>query len=418
MNTERDRARADTQRIPNPEIRGVSRMLVDAVAGVTAIVEDLHRNIAGAAPIVGASRTGGTRGITGLVYRSVRGVTHAVGSGLDAALARLALPLRSVDSSPRREAIVAALNGVLGDYLADSDNPLAIPMQFRRAGQPLVFDASARPNERAHGTGRLAVLVHGLCMNDLEWQRDGHDHGASLGEDLGHAVIHLLYNSGRHVSTNGAQFTLLLQGLIRNWPVRIEELVLVGHSMGGLLIRSACHYAAASGHDWPRALKKIVFLGTPHHGAQLERAGNRANLLLAISPYTAPFVRLGELRSAGIQDLRWGNLRDEDWQAVPRTHRHDARTPVPLPEGVRCFAIAASRQRRAGAPGARTWGDGLVSVSSALGVHRNPALSLAIPAGHRAVCYGTHHLQLLGSVDVYERMRRWLSEATSDTKST
>jgi hypothetical protein len=394
--------------------RSASRLLVAAVTGATDIVETMHCNIARLSPIVGAPRPGRARGITGLVYRSVRGVTRAVGSGLDTALAQLE-PLRSANgSSPRREATLAALNGVVGDYLVAADSPLAIPMRLRQRGRSPVqnYDAPAPQTDAASSGSKLLVLVHGLCMSDLGWEREGHDHGAALARDLGYTPLYLHYNSGRHVATNGREFAGVLERLVEEWPVPVSELVLVGHSMGGLGARSACHYAALAKHAWPGRLTKLVFLGTPHHGAPLERAGNRLNVLLGISPYTAPLTGLGGIRSAGVQDLRYGRIvetsREHDDEPGNES-LHRGGTPVPLPEGVHCFAVAASRQRQPSAWPGRVRGDGLVPVRSALGQHQNPRSTLAIPPAHRYVCFGANHFDLLGSREVYERLRGWLT---------
>lgn len=391
-------------------MRGTGRLIVDAVVGVTGIVEAMHRNISGLAPIVGPPRDGGTKGITGLVYRSVRGVSRVVGVGLDVALARLEPLLKRRGTSPQREAVLAALNGVLGDHLDASDNPLAISMRLRKDGRPLTLGRQALEQEFPRPGARLVVLVHGLCMNDLQWRREGQDHGAALARDLGYTPLYLHYNSGLHISTNGRAFAALLEQLVQAWPVPVRELVVIGHSMGGLVSRSACHYARRAGHAWPRRLKKLVFLGTPHHGAPLERAGGWLDFLAEISPYTAPFARLGRIRSAGVKDLRYGYVVDADWQGGGSTHGHQPRKRVPLPGGARCFAIAATRQPHAGRPHARLRGDGLVPVKSALGRHENAALSLPIPASRQSICYGLGHLGLLGSREVYDRILRWLRD--------
>jgi len=383
-------------------------LIIEAVVGVTDVVESMHRNVSGLAPIVGPSRPGGTRGITGLVYRSVRGVSRAVGVGLDVALAQLVplVPIRR--SSLRSEAVLAALNGVLGDYLVASHNPLAIPMQLRIGGSPLTLERQALAGAIPHPGGRLIVLVHGLCMSDRQWRRKGHDHGASLARAHGATPLYLRYNTGLHISENGRAFADLLEQLVDAWPVPVRELVVIGHSMGGLVARSAGHYAAQAGHAWPRRLKKLVFLGTPHHGAALERTGNWVEMLLGMSPYTAPFARLGALRSAGVKDLRFGNVVDEDWNGASVTHPRDARTQVLLPRGVRCFAIAGTTQAQPGRGSARPRGDGLVAVRSALGQHEDAARSLPIPASRQHVCYGVGHLDLLSSREAFERIDRWL----------
>ena len=407
------KASAGTPAATGSDLRGVSRLVIDAVAGVTDIVEDMHRNIARVSPIVGTAPAGGACGISGLVYRSVRGITRAVGFGLDTALAQLAPLLGGRGSSPRREAVLAALNGVLGDYLAASGNPLAITMHLRRNGQPLVLERQALATAFEHPGGKLLVLAHGLCMNDLQWQREGHDHGAALARELGYTSIYLHYDSGRHISANGREFAAILERLVGEWPVAVSELAIVGHSMGGLVARSACHYAMRADQAWLGRLKQLVFLGTPHHGAPLERAGNWVDILLGVSPYTAPFARLGQIRSAGVKDLRYGYILDEDWERGLEKHgsgkAHGPGKPVPLPAGVQCFALAATRQARSGGPGKRLPGDGLVPVKSALGQHKDDALTLPIAASRQEIFYGLNHFDLLSSRAVCDRIRRWLA---------
>ncbi len=178
--------------------------------------------------------------------------------------------------------------------------------------------------------------------------------------------------------------------------------------MGGLVARSAVHHARLAGHAWPKRLDDLVFLGTPHFGASLERAGARADFLLGISPYTAPLARLGKIRSAGIKDLRHGYLRDD----VPHAHSGSgarAADSLPLPEGVRCYAIAASRQQRASS-GTRIRGDGLVAVNSALGIHRDASLVSRSPNHRRRIGYGSGHFDLLSDAADYEQIRRWLDD--------
>jgi pimeloyl-ACP methyl ester carboxylesterase len=353
-----------------------------------------------------------SRGLTGLVYGGVRHVTSLVGKGLDAVLGSL-VPLLGPGgvSSPEREAILAALNGVLGDHLAKTENPLAIGPSLRRDGRPFVLGRAA-PETTDPGRGdRVAVFVHGLCMNDLQWNRGRHDHAAALERDLGYLPVHFHYNSGLHVSENGRALAGLLERMVESWPGPLEELVLVGHSMGGLVSRSACHYAAAREHRWPKQLRALVTLGSPHHGAPLERIGNWVGLLLEATPYASHFARLGRIRSAGITDLRYGNLLDEDWKSREQFARGgDPRHAVPPPEGVSLFAIAARTAKTEGGAASGFVGDGLVPVESALGRHRKTERDLGIPASRRWEALGTAHLDLLSSLEVYERLRSWMAE--------
>jgi len=402
--------RQEEARALSSHLRGGSQLATEAVGGVVDMVEAMHRNISGLAPIVGASREGPTRGITGLVYRSVRGITRAAGVGIDAVLAQCTPLLEYQGVSAKRESALAILNGVLGDYLVATDNPLAIPMGFRKDGHPLKLCRESLESVFPEASTRLLVMAHGLCMNDLMWQRGDHNHGDELARSLGYTPLYLHYNSGRHISTNGREFADRLERLVRAWPVPVDELVILGHSMGGLLTRSACHYGRAAGHTWPDRLSKLVFLGTPHHGSPLERVGNRVDTLAGTSPYIAPIARLGTIRSAGVKDLRYGNILDEDWQAVEPEHPHDSRTTVTLPEGTEFFAIAATTQPEPHDTGVFTRGDGLVPVMSALGLHKDDERALPIPASHQSVFYGVNHFDLLDSPKVYERIHGWLAD--------
>jgi pimeloyl-ACP methyl ester carboxylesterase len=214
------------------------------------------------------------------------------------------------------------------------------------------------------------------------------------------------YNTGRHVSTNGSELAALLEAMVAAWPVAVDELVLIGHSMGGLVARSACHAGEHGGHAWRRRLGALITLGTPHHGAPLERGGHGLDRLLDISRYSAPFSRLGKIRSSGITDLRFGYVLDEHWHGFDRfAHRADCRTPLPLPVDVPCYAIAGTLPSAAGRGLA---GDGLVPVASALGVHDRPELTLAFSQDHRWIAEGVGHLSLLGAPSVYETIRSWL----------
>ncbi len=125
----------------------------------------------------GVSRAAGSRGGPAaspvLVYKSIRGVTRLVGSGVDAALARAGEPSvrfandDTTSKHPEREAVLAALNGVMGDRLLADNNPFAIPMTLRSWGQ--VMDLN-NPPPVPEATGKILVLIHGLCMNDLQWR--------------------------------------------------------------------------------------------------------------------------------------------------------------------------------------------------------------------------------------------------------
>ncbi len=384
------------------DLRGLSQLTVSAVTGVAELAEAVHLNILQQVPAPVAQPLSR---VTSLVYRGVRGVTKLVGGGIDSVLGKLQPLLGEQHGWAGREALLAAVNGVLGDHLERSGNPLAIPMRFRRDGKP--FAAAAGVGGAV--SGRVLVLAHGLCMNDLQWRRDGHDHGAGLARERGYSNIYLHYNSGRHISSNGRELAERLEALLADWPVAVEELVIVGHSMGGLVARSAIHYATQAGQDWPRHLSKLVCLGSPHHGAPLERGGNWFHVITDASSYTAPFSRLGKIRSAGITDLRHGSLLDEDWNGKDR-FAHGVALPqaLALPAGVACYAVAATISRENGGRNGRLAGDGLVPLASALGRHDDPRRQLAFAADRQAVVHRTHHMELLSSPEVYRTLLGWL----------
>jgi hypothetical protein len=390
------------------DLLGLSRLAVGATLEIADLVEAMHSTIAQTPGMLDRPAQESTDGITSLVYESVRAVTRLAGSGIDAILAPpMSLPGER-PLSPEREAVLAALNGVMGDYLAAADNPFAISMGLRRDGQPLILEPQALAVTPQLGS-KLLVLVHGLCMNDLQWTRNGHNHGKALALVLGYTPVQLHYNSGLHVSANGREFADLLEAVVRQWPVPLRELAIVAHSVGGLVSRSAYYYGKRAGHRWPRHLRKLVFLGTPHHGSWLARGVNWVNALLGLSPYSEPLARLGKIRSAGITDLRYGNVLDEDWEGIDRfEHSGDLRRAVPLPRGVQSYTIAATTGKTVGGLSGEILGDGLVPLDSALGRHIDPRLNLSFAKSHQWVGYGMNHWDLLSHPEVYEQIRNWL----------
>jgi len=383
------------------DLRGATRMAFDASVGVVDIVESMHRTVQRVPGPLGPKPTDSTRGITGLVYRTVRGSMRLIGTGLDRALAPVAELLPEGESTPTRDAYVSVVNGVYGDYLARTGNPLALDMVLRHRGRPIDV-ADPAGSMAAAGftapTGRVVVLIHGLCMSDRQWLRNDHDHGDALARELGFTPLYVRYNTGLNVADNGLALASLMESLLAAWPVPLEDLVIIGHSMGGLVARSALHQAVESGRSWPGQLGRMVFLGTPHHGALLERGGHGLDFLLELSPYSAPFTRIGGQRSAGIKDLRHGTI-------VAGEHRF-----VQLPTAAKCYSIGALLATGRGSARDRLVGDGLVPLSSALGRHRDVGKTLAVPPERQWVARGTGHLDLLGRPEVYRQLHRWLTE--------
>ena len=391
-----------------------------ATTDVIDITEGVHQAVRRTLGLPEGDRHGRTSGLPGLVYRGVRATTNLVGGGAAALITRLLPWLDDPASHPppsrKREAVIAALNGVMGDRLRATGNALAQPMELRLAdGQVLPIDQpEALRAALAEARPRLLLLAHGLCMNEHAWQRGGQDLGQYLAAELDATPIYLRYNTGLHTSTNGRELAARLEQLAHAWPQPPERIALIGHSMGGLVLRSAQAYGAEAGHGWIAALRHLVFLATPHHGAPLERAGQGLHAVLSSTPWSAPFTRLRRLHSAGITDLRHGNVLDADWQGRGRFGPgEDRRTPLPLPPGVACYAVAATLARARSPLADRLTGDGLVPLRSALGEHDEPTRRLRFGKANQWIAWRTGHLELLARPALAERVRDWLSADTA-----
>jgi pimeloyl-ACP methyl ester carboxylesterase len=236
----------------------------------------------------------------------------------------------------------------------------------------------------------------------------GQTYGSRLVRDLGCTSVYIRYNSGRHVSENGRDLALVLDRLVESWPVEVVEIALVGHSMGGLVARSAAHHAAEAGSPWVDRVRHVVTLGSPHMGAPMAQAVHWASAALGAVPETRPFAAFLRRRSAGIRDLRQGSLVDEDWlDRDPDALRAVACREVPLLDGaVHCF-VAATVTRSAEHPVGRLIGDWLVLQPSASG--RSRARRIPFREEHGMHLGGATHFALLNHPRVYEQLRYWLA---------
>ncbi|MEP4147642.1 MAG: alpha/beta hydrolase [Halioglobus sp.] len=430
-------------------LKGSAQLAFDAAQEVTTIVEEMYRNIAATPFPLGEAPRGRARGIAGFVHESVRRVIGTTRITSDWVLGHMAPMLdRTLPPGPHRDAVISALNGVCGDHLAKSGNALAIPMRLRVLLPPVaepgdspdsvcprspenelsfakLFEIEKRSVEiypqpialaESHfsPTGRLLILAHGLSMNDREWTSNQHNHAEALAEDSDYTPVYALYNSGRNISTNAREFCAQLSGLLKTWPVPVESISFIGFSMGGLLTRGAMHIAEQEDHAWLAKVDKAVYVGTPHHGAVMERGGYWLQKSLTYSPYTAPLSALGRIRSAGITDLRHGNVQDEDWQHHDEHEDNtDLRQPTPLTDGIKHYAIAATLSKRSGEKIGRLLGDGLVHPSSATGRHKNSSFDLNFPEEHTKIFYDLGHLGMLHDLRVMSQLKGWLNPPQS-----
>jgi pimeloyl-ACP methyl ester carboxylesterase len=404
------------------DIHGYSRLVVDATLGVTNLVEAMHHTILRVPVPFGKPQEREPDGVHGAVYRVLQGasgsiyqiirqITQLVGGGVEAAVDQLQPDRAHKDSSQQRANFISIVNGVLGDHMAQRNNPLTITMGFRQNGKMLELSPTGLSRDIVNPKPRLLVMLHGHCMNEQQWTRNGHNHGHVLAAANDCTPLFLGYNTGLHVSQNGRALADQLQALVHAWPVAVQEMIVVGYSMGGLLARSAFYYGEQAGHSWMQYVNKLLFVGTPHHGSMLERAGNLVDVALEASPYSSALARLGKIRSAGTTDLRHGNVIDQDWIGRDRfEHTGDRRQPLPLPANVQCYAIAAMLTQSGGVLQQKLVGDGLVPLRSALGQHRNAKRALHFAPERQKVFKGVTHFGLLDSRAVCAQLQEWIAQ--------
>jgi triacylglycerol lipase len=319
-----------------------------------------------------------------------------------------------ITMSSKLDFALAVLNGAVGDYLARTGNGLATEMTWVRGGRSYRLDREALARELPAARPRLAILVHGLMCTETVWRApDGSDYGALLDRDFGFEPLHVRYNTGLAVAENGARLATMLEALVDAYPVPVEEILLLGYSMGGLVVRSACHVAGLEGQRWLPLARRAIYVGTPHLGAPLERVGRTvAKALRAVGdPYARLVADLGDLRSDGVKDLGDADLRHEDRARPAGFGLRDARHPVPLLPSMRHYLVAGALWRDPWLAG--LFGDAVVSLASATdGAYRSRETT-AFPPGHVAIVQGLDHVNLPRCPEVYEQIRAWCSEEVS-----
>ncbi len=315
------------------------------------------------------------------------------------------------------ELAIAVLNGAVGDFLARTDNGLATPMTLVHEGAPIAVTRASLARAGATEAKRVAILVHGLMCTESVWtMADGSDYGSLLRRDLGIAPLYVRYNSGLPIPDNGASLAQLLQEIADALP-EAEEIIPIGFSMGGLVIRSATHVAALEPNEageraWLRRVRRAIYCGTPHLGAPLERVGRIVTRLLSKvpDPTTQLVAQIADLRSDGLKDLGDADLRHDD-----RARRgsnlglRDPRHPVPLLAGIRHHLAAGSLSidpRLAG-----ILGDAVVPLSSGTDGACIDAATIALPPEHVRLFPGFIHMAMANHPDVYARVREWCDDA-------
>ena len=294
---------------------------------------------------------------------------------------------------------LAAVNAVAGDSLVERNNDLAIRMSVRDGGTDVACTRDGLAQAFPRATSTLAVFLHGLAETEEWWffrpVTGGRvrSFGSRLQEDAGFTPVYIRYNTGLHVSDNGAHLATLLESLIHSWPVRVQRLILIGHSMGGLVIRSASHASTLAGHRWPAVAIHVVTLGTPHHGAPLAKAAHAAAWAFRAVPETEPIAYLLDSRSAGIRDLRLGALHEDDWRDEQPGSFDDRRRDIPLLPHCKYTFITATVTSNPSHPVGFALGDLLVRTESASG--RSKTRVVPVPPESVRNVGGLNHFDLL-----------------------
>ena len=288
--------------------------------------------------------------------------------------------------------LASIVNGCFGDYLSQRENGLAIDMAFYQNNRPLLLTPEALRDAFAAPTRKLSVLVHGLCCHEGAWDypdNPARSYGSALHADLGYTPLFLRYNTGLPIPYNGKALDALLERLLAAYPLPVEELVLIGHSMGGLVLRGACHFDAERDAAWVARVSRVFYIGTPHEGAALEKVGHLVNSILHAVPNPVTHL-LGDVanqRSQGIKDLRHGTVLEGAAGIAA----------VPWLAGAQHYMIAGTVTDDPEHLAARLFGDGLVQPPQ---------------AGDNVRLFpGIDHMQLAHDDAVYDQIKTWCASA-------
>lgn len=424
-------------------IRGFIDLVFDVVDGTNKLVELTHdevvartvRRFAPVEPVKTVAKvvTGIQGVIAGTVFKSIRGINGAtrqsvnaladvvetgLGQSLGSERYELATPMQSSAAGTVNwcvDYLQSSLNGFWGDYLQQRNSALDAGMGLRSNGHALPISAKTLDEAYPQATPKVCVFVHGLASTEWLWTHSSARHydgdtgvsfGSRLHDDLGFTPVYIRYNTGRHISENGRELAALIADLVAAYPVPIEEIALVGHSMGGLVARSAASYASEQNLPWVSQLRHVACVGAPNLGAPLEKA---VHLLTGVlgrvdAAGTQVPARLLNSRSAGVKDLRYGYTVDQEWMGKdPDAVFANARLNIPLIDGVGYFFFAATISKDTQHPVGRLLGDLLVRLPSASGQTGDAARRIPFSSGR--VFPGMSHIHIVNHPDVYTALR-------------
>ncbi|MGA7689065.1 MAG: hypothetical protein WCA29_07525 [Jiangellales bacterium] len=409
------------------EAQAAGALAGDALAGVIGIVEDVHRAVSGrvdsyipaAATPVAVTR----RAFTDAVYVAVVVGERLISAGVAEVVSRRGEQSDLITEHPVGQRMATIVNGLWGDKIAENHPAIALRTAVRVDGHDLLLDPETVAEAFPNAGPTMVVFVHGLVQGEEAWgprpvvtipgepepsADDGRPYGERLEKDLGLSPVYVRYNSGLRVSENGKRLSALLDDLVAAWPVPVEQIALVGASMGGLVARSASYYGDRDGSAWAAAVRTVVTLGTPHLGAPLEQGAHVVDIVLRKLPETEPFSRILGSRSLGVKDLRYGNLIEEDWFGHdPDELLTDRATHVPFLDHATYYFVAATVTSDSAHPAGHLLGDGLVRYSSASGNGKTRRIPFDHDKGFHLT--GVHHLSMLNHPVVYTKLREWLA---------
>ena len=402
------------------ELRAAGRLGGLAFGGLVSRIEQVHQAV--------ASRSFGPAGpaatparlvhdtVARAGYLAVRTAGAVAGTAAGQAASLFGAGGEPAGRDPAGNLSLAALNAVAGDRFGPALEPLAIRMAVRAGGHDVGLTAGEVAAAFPRATPKLAVFVHGLAQTDDSWRRRAGEcvpYGDRLRAEFGYTPVYVRYNTGRHVSDNGHDLAGLLDSLAEVWPEPVWEILLVGHSMGGLVIRSACHYGLKASAEWVERVRHVFYLGSPHMGAPLARAAGVAGWILSKVPETRPFADLAAGPSS-VRDLRHGYVLDEDWAGCgPGCCLRDHRSEAALLADANHYAISATVTSDPASPLGAVVGDLLVPPTSAHGQRRSRQ-QIPFPVHLRRGLGGMHHFDLLNHPDVWAALRGLLDMAPAD----
>lgn len=356
-------------------------------------------------------RRAATMGVLGTIKAVNRSIEAITDLGLDVLVKRLSepqegypdtpIPIRS-DVVPSKhwagDATLALLNAAIGDFLEDTESPLEIQMVMRHGDEYLNWRQFEIENAKPH----VVVFVHGLGTTEWCWALESEEFhgepdatfGSMLERDIDATPVYLRYNTGRAIVDNGRDLANGLEFFVRNYPIDIERLTIIGHSMGGLVTRSASMQAERYQMGWPKLVQNVFYLASPHDGAPLARIGEvlATDIFAAVDlPATQVLYRILDARSAGVKDLGEGRVVEEQW-SVPTDEPQD----LPIKHAAHHF-ISATITKNANNPISYYLGDLMVQSPSASG----PFIAHTDFKIHTSTHGGILHHELQNHPDVY-----------------